>query len=235
LSNSKKVSLKKYKTQDIFNATNYVQSLVNLYGSAKLKLPRKKRLNSLIIGSEAEKLSKILSKKYSDSISFIGLHNLDSAGAKQKKTIISALKKIKKPLDIIFICNALELIEDDINYLLEVSTKIHSGGVLIIMAPAHQALYSSIDKLSNRHRRYGLLEMKKIVTNSGFRVAKSYYQDPLGALSYMIYKLIDNDKGQLSANLMSYYDKYIFRMSTRLQFFTKKLFGKNVVLVSVKK
>ena len=234
LNNSKKLNLKKYNAPDLFIAYNHVQSLIDLYASAILKLPKRKKHKVLVIGFEAKKLSAILSKNYSDNFSYIDLRDIASGGVKQKTVIYSALKKIKVPMDVIFIYNALELIEDDISYLSEINNKITTGGGLAIMAPAHQALYSSIDKLSNYHRRYGLMELKKILNSSGFSVIKSYYCNPIGAIGYMIYKLVDNGDGKLSTGFIAYYDKYIFRLSQRLQIFTKKLFGKNIVLLAVK-
>jgi hypothetical protein len=235
LNNSKKLSLNKYEPPDLFAAHNHVLSLIDLYESSRVKLPKRKKHKVLVIGFEAKKLSNILSKKYSDDISCIDLQNITQGSVRQKSDNYSDLKKIKTSMDTIYIYNALERIEDDISYLSEINKKISTGGVLIIMAPAHQALYSSMDKLSKHHRRYGLLELKKILTSSGFSVSKSYYCNPIGAMGSMLYKLVDNGEGQLSARFIAYYDKYLFRLSQRLQIFTKKLFGKNVVIVSVKK
>ena len=50
--------------------------------------------------------------------------------------------------------HVLEHIEDDKNELNEVFKKLKSNGVLIIMVPQHQSLYSNFDKYVGHFRRY---------------------------------------------------------------------------------
>ena len=50
--------------------------------------------------------------------------------------------------------HVLEHIEDDKNELNEVFKKLKSNGVLIIMVPQHQSLYSNLDKHVGHLRRY---------------------------------------------------------------------------------
>ena len=56
--------------------------------------------------------------------------------------------QIEKKFDTILYLHVLEHIEDDKNELNEVFKKLKSNGVLIIMVPQHQSLYSNLTSMS---------------------------------------------------------------------------------------
>ena len=57
--------------------------------------------------------------------------------------------------------HVLEHIEDDSKEIQEAVKKLNDNGILIIMVPAHQKMYSNLDKLVGHYRRYDIDFFKK--------------------------------------------------------------------------
>ncbi len=82
--------------------------------------------------------------------------------------------------------NVLEHIEDHGKALRNIRDLLPSGGRLVILVPAHQLLYGSIDKQVGHFRRYSKESLSKIIEESGLTVKKSTYLNMLGAIGWFI-------------------------------------------------
>ena len=64
-----------------------------------------------------------------------------------------ALLNFGKKFDTIMYLHVLEHISDDIHELKSAMDKLNNNGYLVIMVPAHQNIYSNLDKAVGHYRR----------------------------------------------------------------------------------
>lgn len=83
--------------------------------------------------------------------------------------------------DVILYIDVLEHIEDDRAELLRAATRLRPGGALIVLAPAHMALYSQFDRAIGHFRRYNR-RMLRAVVPPAFVELRLFYLDTLGML-----------------------------------------------------
>lgn len=136
--------------------------------------------------------------------------------------------------DYIFTLNVLEHIEDDVSILQGLFNKLKPNGVLLIYVPAFQIIFSSMDKAVGHYRRYRLEDLCQLVTQSGFKVQESRYVDSLGFVASLIFKYLGSSDGKLNKRVVSIYDRFIFPLSLIVDYVTKKLFGKNLLIVAIR-
>jgi len=87
-------------------------------------------------------------------------------------------------LDTIICLNVLEHVLDDATALRGLAGLLVPGGRLILLVPAHQSLYSSLDRHLDHHRRYGRKALVGLLRESGFVVERAGYFNMLGALGW---------------------------------------------------
>jgi len=57
---------------------------------------------------------------------------------------------------------------------------------LVLLVPAHQALYSAMDRNIEHFRRYNLRPLCEMVERAGFRVMEERYLNMLGAIGWFV-------------------------------------------------
>lgn len=135
--------------------------------------------------------------------------------------------------DLIYALNVFEHIEDDFAEVRKLRNVLKKSGRLLIYVPAYQLLYSSMDKLVGHHRRYRTGRLKKMANQAQLKINTVLYYDPVGFWAALTYKVI-RGKGVLSAGSVRTYDKYAFPFSKSLHPITKRIIGKNAILVAEK-
>ncbi len=156
--------------------------------------------------------------------------------AKKNYKVHDSSAKLKpNTYDVIYSFNVFEHIEDDFEAARQVSKALKPGGVLIIYVPAFQTLYSSMDKKVEHVRRYKMDRLQKISIENKLSVSTLRYCDPVGFFAALFYKHLGSKDGSLSVGAIKFYDSFIFPISRVLEFFTKRIFGKNALLVAIKK
>jgi SAM-dependent methyltransferase len=83
--------------------------------------------------------------------------------------------------DVILYIDVLEHIEDDRAELREAAARLKPGGELIVLAPAHQWLYTPFDRAIGHFRRYSKASLLAAAP-AGVRLQSAYYLDSLGLL-----------------------------------------------------
>lgn len=84
--------------------------------------------------------------------------------------------------DAILYIDVLEHIADDRAELERAAARLRPGGRLIVLAPAHQWLYSPFDQAVGHHRRYTLSALRRL-TPPGVSVVSARYLDSVGLLA----------------------------------------------------
>ena len=124
----------------------------------------------------------------------------------------------------------LEHIQKDIEEIDIASSKLNSGGNLIILVPAHQNLYSKFDKAVGHCKRYDIQFFKNLKRND-LKIKKLIYLDTLGYLLYFLNKIFFKEEEYPSKTKILIWDKIFIPITIILDFLTLYKFGKNILCV----
>ena len=89
-------------------------------------------------------------------------------------------------LDTVMGLNVLEHVGDDETALAHVHEMLPPGGRLVLLVPAHQALYGSLDAALDHHRRYGREELREKLERAGFRIEHLRFFNAPGILGWWL-------------------------------------------------
>jgi 2-polyprenyl-3-methyl-5-hydroxy-6-metoxy-1,4-benzoquinol methylase len=91
--------------------------------------------------------------------------------------------------DTVLYIDVLEHIEGDREEAERAAARLRSGGHLVVLAPAHQALYTPFDEIVGHHRRYTKETLSAVIPAS-LRRRELSYVDAVGALASVYNRLI---------------------------------------------
>lgn len=137
-------------------------------------------------------------------------------------------------VDFAYSLNVLEHIDDDEAAVRSIAKALKPGGRLFIYVPAFMILFSSMDRKVCHRRRYRRRELMKRVENAGFRIERAEYVDSIGFPATILYRLMGDRSGGINSSMLRLYDRLLFPLSRALDFFTHRLFGKNILLVATR-
>jgi SAM-dependent methyltransferase len=89
-------------------------------------------------------------------------------------------------LDSVVCFNVLEHIRDDRAALARFRDVLVGGGHLLLLVPAHPALYGATDRLVEHERRYRKVDVDRLLTEAGFDVVDLGYVNPVGAVGWFV-------------------------------------------------
>ena len=135
-------------------------------------------------------------------------------------------------LDYVYSLNVLEHVEDDLQVLKRLASRMRPGGRLLLYVPAFDILYSSMDKKVGHFRRYRRPILVPLLKKAGLRVERAIYVDSLGFGIALIYKLFGNREGNLNPRMVKFYDSFIFPVSRMLDHLSFGTFGKNLLITA---
>lgn len=95
----------------------------------------------------------------------------------------------KKLFETIIYIDVIEHIENDRQELKIAAKHLFAGGILIVLAPAYQNLYSPFDKSIGHHRRYTKKSLSAIVPQQ-LHLEKMLYLDSVGLFASMMNKIV---------------------------------------------
>ena len=94
-----------------------------------------------------------------------------------------------RSFDSVLYINVLEHITDDKGELAKAARLLRTGGRLIVLAPAHQALLSPFDLAVGHHRRYDRHSLRSC-SPASCRLEKMWYLDCIGLLASIANRLM---------------------------------------------
>jgi len=141
---------------------------------------------------------------------------------------LSAIPKASM-YDAILYADVLEHIAADQQEINEAYQKLNPGGSLIVLAPAHQWLFSEFDRSIGHYRRYTKKSLQKIKPN-GCMTLTVRHLDSVGIIISAANKLF------LKANLptaaqIRFWDKWIVRFSSWLDPILRYRVGKSILVI----
>ena len=180
------------------------------------------------------------SKNYMKNFNSITLTDMDNSSfnllkkkfinEKNINVINSPTKDIDKKFNTILYFNVLEHIKED---KLEIKTaleKLNSGGYLIILVPAHQKIYSKLDKAVGHYRRYNIDFFKKNRFENS-KIIKLHFLDFFGYFLYYLNKIFFKEETYPSNLKVFIWDKIFTPITTIVDFLTGYKFGKNILCI----
>jgi 2-polyprenyl-3-methyl-5-hydroxy-6-metoxy-1,4-benzoquinol methylase len=114
----------------------------------------------------------------------------DAAMAKSiqhSHVLTQTILEIDGEFDAIFYIDVLEHIESDRAEVEAALAKLAVGGVLVVLAPAHQQLYSPFDKAIGHFRRYTISSLSALAPR---HVKRAFYLDTVGYAASLANKLL---------------------------------------------
>ena len=93
---------------------------------------------------------------------------------------------LNEQIDTIVCLNVLEHIKEDEATLADFAEALGPGGRLVLLVPAHQALYGTLDVHLRHFRRYSRQHLEQIVTGAGFHVDGIRYLNRPGVFGWWL-------------------------------------------------
>ncbi len=130
----------------------------------------------------------------------------------------------RRPFDTIVFSNVLEHIKDDVKAMKICHDILQPvGGKLLLLVPAHQFLYGTLDAEAGHYRRYTKKMIQSLAQVAGFKIVDLYAFNFVGALGWFVnYCLLRRKGTNNSAEDMqvNFYDRYLVKPS---QIFENKI------------
>ena len=149
---------------------------------------------------------------------------------KNVNVIKSQIKQIDKKFNTILYFNILEHVKED---KLEIKTaleKLNNKGYLIILVPAHQKIYSKLDKAVGHYKRYDMDFFKKNRFENS-KIVKLYFLDVFGYLLYYANKIFFKEETYPSNWKIFIWDKIFTPITIILDALIGYRFGKNIMCI----
>jgi SAM-dependent methyltransferase len=139
---------------------------------------------------------------------------------------------LNEQFDTVVCSNVLEHIQDDVKALRHMKKLLHAGGRLVLLVPAHQALFSEIDTSLGHHRRYSRKRLEKALRASGFRIEHMSTFNFLGALGWWWSgKVMRNP--ELGSGGIKTFDRLVPFLRVVDPLLSKFLFGVSLIAIAV--
>ena len=189
----------------------------------------------LEVGAGCGSFTKFYYKKF-ESITLTEVDNknfLDLKKIFSEKRNISisneSIEFLSKKFDTIMYLHVLEHIENDKKELQNAISKLNPDGYLVIMVPAHQKIYSKLDKAVGHYRRYE----KEFFTENllGLNRVKLISLDAIGYFLYLLNKIFFKEEVFPSKLKIFLWDKIVTPITFIVDFLLMYKFGKCYVAI----
>lgn len=126
--------------------------------------------------------------------------------------------------------NVLEHIEDDAGALRGMASILVSGGVIVLLVPAFQALYGPIDKNLGHYRRYNRRSIIRLAELAGLQMRKLHYMNFPGFFGWWVNSHFFQRQAQ-SEGQIGFFDRYLVPLFSRLEDWVRPPFGQSLFVV----
>tara|TARA_Y100000590_G_scaffold467391_1_gene646148 strand:+ start:2433 stop:3125 length:693 start_codon:yes stop_codon:yes gene_type:complete len=144
--------------------------------------------------------------------------------------IKASIKDINKKFNTIIYFNVLEHVEEDVLEIETAIKKLNSGGYLIILVPAHQKIYSKLDKAVGHYKRYEMDFFKKNHFQNA-KIVKLLFLDFFGYILYYLNKVFFKEETYPSNLKIFIWDKIFTPFTMIIDYITRYKYGKNILCI----
>lgn len=129
--------------------------------------------------------------------------------------------------DTILYIDVLEHIEDDRREMERAARHLKPGGRVIVLAPAHQCLYTPFDQAIGHYRRYSIRSLRGAAPRN-LRAERLFYLDSVGMLASLANRLLLRS-AQPSLRQVLFWDRVLVRTSRVVDRLLRYRVGKSVI------
>ena len=133
----------------------------------------------------------------------------------------------REAFDTILYIDVLEHIEDDKVEAARAAQRLFAGGRLVVLAPAHQYLYTPFDRAIGHFRRYDKASLAAI-TPPGMKLERIFHLDSVGMLASLGNKLVLRSASPKPSQI-ALWDKLMVPCSRLLDPLTGFSLGKTII------
>ena len=131
--------------------------------------------------------------------------------------------------DTIIYIDVLEHIEDDENEMRIAATHLVTGGLIVMLSPAFNFLYSPFDEAIGHYRRYTRKDAGRLTVHP-LALKRVFFMDSLGFFVSAVNRLIMR-ASHPSIHQIQFWDKAIVPVSGLTDKIFGRLFGRSVVMI----
>jgi SAM-dependent methyltransferase len=156
---------------------------------------------------------------------------LQCAGVPSASVIVGSLRTFsdRPSFDCILYIDVLEHIQDDSSEITAAARLVRRGGHIVILAPAHQWLFSEFDKSIGHLRRYDRARLRSMMP-SGWIEKKLRYLDSIGVLLSLANVLALRQSMPTQSQII-YWDRICIPASRVVDRLCRGTIGKSVLAV----
>lgn len=154
----------------------------------------------------------------------IVIDNLDITVPSDKSTWDS------RKIDTVICLNVIEHIEDDTNALRNMASLTTRGAHIIVMVPAFQFAFGTIDRLDGHYRRYSRALLKARFIAAGIKPVRIRYFNSVGLLAwYYTNKIVKNSETSIAK--VKIYDNYFVPSLNMIESILPPPFGQSLIAI----
>ncbi len=163
---------------------------------------------------------------------FSGLQNVIPVMADIGSPALVELRRYEA--DTIVCINVLEHIRDDNAALSSMVEILKPGGKLVLLVPAYQFLFGTIDVVVGHYRRYGKKELVGKLVEAGFEIKGLHFMNVIGVFAWFLNNRILKRQEESPAQ-MATFDRFVAPWAKKLEDLVKPPFGLSLIAIAEKK
>ncbi|HEX6573333.1 MAG TPA: class I SAM-dependent methyltransferase [Gemmatimonadaceae bacterium] len=135
--------------------------------------------------------------------------------------------------DAIVAVNVLEHVEDHEAFLREAHAAINPGGSLLLFVPALPAIYGTLDKAFEHHRRYTRRSLREVISKAGWSPRRVSYMNFPGIAAWFMAGRVMR-KTSIAVNEAKTYDRLVVPILSRVETMIEPPIGSNLVAIATR-
>lgn len=136
--------------------------------------------------------------------------------------------------DTVLSCNVFEHIQDDALAFRHAAELLKPGGHLVLLLPAHERLYGSMDRLAGHFRRYSRDNAASKLAAAGLEQVALRYVNLIGAVGWFVNNRLISHRQLSSASIngqIRVFDRLLIPLLRRLEGTRDMPFGQSLICV----
>ncbi len=145
------------------------------------------------IGTFSQKIVRETNKLIASDINHDYINLLSSKFSHNHKVVVKKIDATKadkfvpqESIDTVVSLNIMEHVEDDSSMLKSIYTILQNNGRLLLLVPAHQFLYGSLDHQIGHCRRYNKVDLTQKLKRAGFEIEKIEFMNMFSAVGWLL-------------------------------------------------
>ncbi len=184
--------------------------------------------NNVSLSDLRPEYCQLLQRKFGKDLHLKQVYELDLSAEDFKVRYADLLEKF----DTVFALNVIEHIEQESLAIQNAKSLLRRNGKLVILVPAGQSLFNSLDRELGHYRRYSKTGLKNVMRTAGFEISYCRYFNAAGILGWWLSGSVFHDKIITSSKLNLF--NQLVPMFRILDWFVTPFTGVSVISVGIK-